>query len=692
MKDKTMKKSSFFIFIIFLFCFFSCSVIAPNRFCKPAQIEHVDTLHEIVISDPYKWMEDINSWKVLRFARTENRKIRRASKKIEKLYREFYEEVAQRQIVTSPDEELYDRPDGEYIYYTRSVDGSTLHYRKKRDSLDMEELMLDEKKELAGKDGFAIESYELSPNQQYIAYILFDENAEKRQLILKHRDSNTKIEFLNVYEFVWVNDSNILYSTDTTPKRRLYMHQLGSPQSTDLLIYEEPDLTSYLIDVELSKSKKYIFVHISNTTSFDETRYIDMEAPHEIKTFTQRENGLCFRVFHDVNDTVFYILTNLNAPNFKIVKTSINHTESDNWIDFMPESDYFIMDVKSTGTHFLLSEYGHGSKKLTLVEKQTGERRRIEFDEMVYDTELVHIDSLKKNIRFKYCSFLTPDTYYDYNYDTNQLTVVFETQVSNFRKDDYRVEYTVIPSYDSYPVPVTIVYNKNTPRDGTAPILTDVYGAEGEVWSTPYFHLNFLTLLDRGFYYVLPDVRGGGGRYSDRHRDGIVLGRKNTAYDMIAVSEFLINEKYTSAGKIHLSGGSAGGLALGMAVNMRPELFGSLVFQSPYLDVMLENTTERDWLEQGNPNIKEELVNILDFSPYNNVKKQTYPAMLFYIGLKDENVHPAGTFKMVTKLKANQIGTAPIFMNTDFKANHFNVQRMIRPNIFILAIHYNILP
>jgi len=690
-----MKKSSFFIFIIFLFCFFSCSEIAQNRFGQPVQFEYADTLHGIVIPDPYKWMEDVNSRKVLRFARAENRKLRRATKKTEKLHREFIEEVARRQIITFPDEELFDRPDGEYIYYTRHKDGSTLHYRKKRDSLEVEELILDENKEFAGKDDFEIESYALSPNQQYIAYILFDENAGEFQMIIKHRESNTRIEFLKVYEFVWVNDSNILYSTysDNDEIRRLYMHQSGMPQSADLLIYEEQDITSYFINVELSKSKKYIFAHISNTTSFHETRYIDMETPHEIKTFTQRENGLCFRVFHDVNDTVFYILTNLNAPNFKIVKTSESHTESDNWIDFMPESDYFILDVKSTGTHFLLSEYGHGSRKLTLVEKQTGERRRIEFDEIVYDTELVHIDTLKKNIRFKYCSFLTPDTYYDYNYDTNQLTVVFETQVNNFRRDDYRVEYTVIPSYDGYPVPVTIVYNVNTPRDGTAPILTDVYGAEGAVWSScPFFHLTFLTLLDRGFYYVLQDVRGGGGRYSDRHRNGIVLGRKNTAYDMIAVSEFLINEKYTSTGKIHLSGGSAGGLALGMAVNMRPELFGSLVFQVPSLDVMLVNKSERDWLEEGNPNIKEEFVNILDFSPYNNVKKQAYPAMLFIIGSKDENVHPAETFKMVAKLKANQTGTAPIFMNTDFEANHFNVQRMIRPMIFILAIHYNIIP
>jgi oligopeptidase B len=220
-----------------------------------------------------------------------------------------------------------------------------------------------------------------------------------------------------------------------------------------------------------------------------------------------------------------------------------------------------------------------------------------------------------------------------------------------------------------------------------------VYGAEGQVWSSlPFFHLPLLTLLDRGFYYVLPDVRGGGGRYSNRHREGIVLGRKNTAYDMIAVSEFLINEKYTSAGKIHLGGGSAGGLALGMAVNMQPGLFGSLVFSVPSLDVMLVNKSERDWLEEGNPNIKEELVNILDFSPYHNVKKQAYPAMMFSIGLKDENVHPAGTFKMVAKLKANQIGTAPIFMNTDFEANHFNVDRILRPHIFILAIHYGMLP
>ena len=221
-----------------------------------------------------------------------------------------------------------------------------------------------------------------------------------------------------------------------------------------------------------------------------------------------------------------------------------------------------------------------------------------------------------------------------------------------------------------------------------------VYGAYGtEV--VPYFNPRLLALLDRGFYSVEPDVRGGGGRYSKRHHDALVFQKKNTAYDMIAASQFLIDEKYTSAGKIHPTGGSAGGIALGMAVNMRPELFGSLAFLSPSLDVMfdIENKDVDEWMEDGNPNIKEEVVNMLDYSPYRNVKKQAYPAMMFMIGLQDENVHPAETFKMVAKLRANQIGAAPIYLSTDFKGNHFTWNKnMIHPSVFKLAIHNNILP
>jgi oligopeptidase B len=224
-----------------------------------------------------------------------------------------------------------------------------------------------------------------------------------------------------------------------------------------------------------------------------------------------------------------------------------------------------------------------------------------------------------------------------------------------------------------------------------------VSGAYGSV-TLPKFYpdLSDFALMDRGFIEVYADVRGGGGVGSQWHIDGSGVHKKNTAHDIIAVAQYLVSEKYTSAGKIHLSGRSGGGLALGMAVNMHPELWGSLSFFVPKLDVLLDLDKDRyqtEWLEVGNPNVKEEFDCMLGWSPYQNVRKQAYPPMWFMIGLNDVNTPPHETFKMVAKLRANRTNAAPIYMSTDLKGSHYrlNYKNMLHPCVFKLAAHYNLL-
>jgi oligopeptidase B len=279
------------------------------------------------------------------------------------------------------------------------------------------------------------------------------------------------------------------------------------------------------------------------------------------------------------------------------------------------------------------------------------------------------------------------------------LTKIFETQVKNYSKDNYQVDQTTVLSGDGYPVPVEIIYNKHTPRDGTAPAHIYVYGAYGfEVYPRRLFDFETLALLDRGFYFVYPVLRGEGGINSKRHNDGIGFQRKNTADDLIAVSQYLINEKYSSAGKIHPGAASAGCIALGMAVNTHPELFGSATFISSKLDVIHELDSAKNknnWQEDGNPHVKEEFEYMLSYSPYQNVKKQAYPPIQFILGLKDTNVPPYETLKMAAKLMDNQTGIAPVYLSTDLVNGHdfapdFNL--ILSPYIFQIAVHNNILP
>jgi len=683
-------------FLFFLLMFFVCSITGQNHSTKLPQIEYADTLFGVVIPDPYHWMEDIHSKEVLKFVRAENKNTRKSIKKTKQLHKDFFKEVEQRQIISRPGRELFDRPAGDYIYYTRYKGLSTQHYRKKRDGSG-EELLLDEKEAVAGKKGFDFMLYKLSPNQQQIAYVIANDASNNTQLRIKyHIHSKTHDEeIFNAISYEWMNDSTIIYAPydkQLDGSDKVYVHRLGTSKNEDQLIYEEQDKT-FIVSVNCSKSRKYMFIETSNAYT-SETHSLEITTGN-LSIIQPRKEGHKYMVSHDAGDTVFFIQTNLNAPNFKIVTANTKNPESKNWADFLPASDYFIESVESAGNHLVVSEYGDGSMKLSLMEKISGNKSTIDIDETTYRASIVYIDTLKKTIRFTYCSNITPDTYYDYDIASKQLTKIFETQVKNYRKDDYQVEYKTILSGDGYPVPVTIIYSKHTALDGTAPAQMDISASYG-IMMLPRFYsdLSQFALLDRGFIYVRADVRGGGGLSSARHRDGTVFHRMNMVYDMFAIAQFLINEKYTSTGKIHLTGRSENGIALGMAANMYPKFWGSLTFIVPKLDVMFD-PDPREWLENGNPNIKEEFEYMLCYSPYQNVKKQTYPPMQFIIGLNDKNVPPYEIFKMVAKLNANQIGQTPIYLSTDFQGDHYRFNHrklMVSPYIFKLAIHNNLLP
>ena len=683
--------------IFFFFLLHPIILFGQNYSDKIHQIEYADSLHGVIITDPYHWMEDIRSREVLKFVKAENRHTQKAIKSTKQLSKDFLKEENERKIITQPRRELFDKPDGEYIYYTQQKSGSTLHYRKKRTAPDSTELLLDEKKALIGKKDFELLSYKLSPNQQKIAYLTGHFFLKDSRMCIKYQISSKTFdeEIINATFYEWINDSTIVYvqyNRQLGVFDKVYIHKLGTPQHTDSLIYEEKDKT-FNVDVSVSYSRKYLFIQTSNAFT-SETYYMDIfENELKMKIITSREDGHNYVVYHDVKDTVFYIKTNLNAPNYKIITTSIHLPEKKNWINFFPESDNFIESVETTGSELIISEYGNGSMKLSLIEKHSGNKKNINvnMDDKTYHASIVYIDTLEKIIRLKYCSYITPDTYYDYDISTEQMTKIFETQVKNYQKSDYIVEYVSVTSHDGFQIPVTIIYNKNTPLDATSSVDIRIYGAYGFT-ALPRFYpsLQHFSFLDKGFIWVIPDLRGGGGLSSKRHREGTVLDRKNSVYDLVAVVQFLIDEKYTSAGKIHAQGSSAGGLTVGMAANIYPEYFASLIFFVPKLDVMFD-TDPIEWLQNGNPNIKEEFDYMLGYSPYQNVKEQAYPAMQFMTGLNDINTPPFETFKMVAKIKSNQTGNAPVFLTTDLKGDHYrlNYKKMIHPYVFKLAIHLN---
>lgn len=681
-----MKKYLLF-FLLFVLCIGLEGQIISKKEC-------VDTLHQIPIYDPYCWMEDINSKDVINYIESENRNTDEAKKKLKRLYKDYLEEEKSYKVGSSKKTFLMEKPEGNYIYYPRRKGLSMLMCRKKRDDHSKEEIVLDMKKAVNNLRNYEVMMFRVTPDGERLGYIVANE--EISDAILRIKKINTPHDYTeelaNVMNFVWMNDSVILYTqydkkNDVTSK--IFKHKSGTPQSSDILLFEEMEKQN-MVDVILSDSKQFAFVEIFHNL-YSEYYYMDIHKNGTLKLIESRKHGHRYKPDHYSGDSVFYILTNKDAPNNKIVTTKIHQPSSEYWADFINESSSRIDRLKFFSNYLVYEERKDGCIGLTLTDKKTKKREPIGFDEKAYAIKLVYIDTLMNRIRLKFCSYITPDTYYDYDIQTRQLIMLYETKIKNYQKENYKVDVVHATTHDGFTIPVTIVYHKDTPRDGSAPAWMNVYGAYGLTYD-PGFTQTALPLLNRGFYWIRADVRGGGGLASRWHVDGTTINKKNSIYDVASIINRLINKKYTSAGKVHLTGNSEGGLVLGMAANMYPDLFGSITLQVPKLDVLHEKD-QKEWLEVGNPNIKEEFDYILTYSPYQNVKKHAYPAMLFITGFHDVNVPCYQSLKMVARLRKENTGKAPIFLNVDMNGNHYRInwKKAFHPHIFKVAVHQNLL-
>ena len=678
-----------------IFCF-SFSVFGQITQQSPAkQVTHVDTLCGKLVLDPYHWMNNKQSNEVLSFININNKAVSDVLNKVNQLDKELSKEREPFYVTTYPNMDIRTIPKGDYIYYEKGKLFSLLHCRKKQDEPNAkEEIIIDERKITKGLKSHYLLGYDISPNQQMVACSVGDEEAGLYRVRLQVIE-NSKIldELLNATKVTWINNQTILYCSynkDSEKNNKVYQHVLGNPQHLDKLMYEDYSNECF-IDIETSASKQYLFVTLFNNF-YTETWYLDIEKSDQLICFEKRKFGHRYFVNHYYGDSVFYVLTNLESPNNKYVKTSINQTASNYWEDVLLENESMLLFVKNTDKYIVVVENRDWSTDISIINKDTGEKNKIIFEEVAHQCQIMFIDEKNKSIRLKYSSHLTPDIYYDYNIESKSLSKIFETQTGKYNKDDYVVELHQVPTKDSVKIPMIMIYNRNTIRDIHTPIQLTVYGAYGHQLP-PTYNPDVFPLLDRGFCYVQGDVRGGGGVGSQWHMEGTVLKKKNSAYDVISIAQYLISQKYTSQGKIFASAVSDGGLALGMAVNMFPDLFGGVYFHVGKFDVLFDKD-QHEWLEHGNPNIEEQCNYMLTYSPYQNIKNQSYPAMLFHTGYLDTNVPCYETLKMAARLQANQTNSNPILLNTDMEGNHAirsGKTKMMGTRLFFLSLFYKLL-
>jgi oligopeptidase B len=457
---------------------------------------------------------------------------------------------------------------------------------------------------------------------------------------------------------------------------QVWRHVLGTDPSTDVLIYEEKDNRHY-ISVGRSKSDKYIFINSELSEQQSEARFLDAADPNgEFTVFHPRTMGLVYDIDHYQDK--FYIRTNLDAQNFRLMESPLDKTSKENWKEVIPHRpDVLLASFSIFRDHLVLAERKQGLMNLRVINQKDKAEHYIKFDEPAYDAAInINPDFNTNVLRFSYESMITPSSIYDYNMDTKEKELKKQQEIlGGFSKDNYTTERIFATARDGVKVPVSIVYKKGMQKDGSNPLLLYAYGSYGASMDAS-FDRDVISLLNRGFVYAIAHIRGGQEMGRQWYEDGRMMKKKNSFTDFIDCGEFLIKENYTSKGHLYAMGGSAGGLLMGAVVNMAPGLWNGVVADVPFVDVVTTMSdpdiplTTGEYLEWGNPANKEEYLYMKSYSPIDNVEKKEYPNLLVLTGLHDSQVQYFEPAKWVAKLRELNTGNNIILLHTNMSAGH----------------------
>jgi oligopeptidase B len=650
------------------------------------RVDHVTSVHGDTLHDDYFWMRDKQNPEVAAYLEAENAYadalMAPTSSLQAKLYKELVSHIKETD-VSAP----YKQAD--YLYYSRTEAGQQYPiYCRKHLKLDApEEVILDQNQLAIGEKFMALGAFNVSDDARYLAYST--DNTGFRQYTLHIKDLNTGKVFAEsvpkTNSIAWANDNRTLfYVIEDSAKRpyRLYRHTLGTDTAKDTLVYEEAD-EKFTIGVGKGRSKRFIYLEIgSHTTS--EVRYALADQPAgEWQLIAPRVHDQEYYV--DDQGDHFFIRSNKDGRNFEVLTAPVVTPSRENWKPFIPHRDNVMIEDVSTFADFIaLSERENGLQNIRLLDTRNGFGKAFRADMRIAFPEPVYAASVSTNrewnthvLRYNYQSPITPSSVYDYDLNTKTSTLIKQNEVpGGFDRANYAVERIFAPAKDGVKVPVSVIYRKGVPHDGTAPLYLYGYGSYGI--SIPLgFNANRLALLDRGVVVALAHIRGGGDLGKPWHDDGKMMRKMNTFTDFIACAEYLIANKYADPKRIAIEGRSAGGLLMGAVTNMRPDLWKAVLTGVPFVDVM--NTmldaslplTVGEYEEWGNPNEKPAFDYMKQYSPYDNVKKTNYPTILVKTSFNDSQVMYWEPAKYVAKMRAlNADAKNPIIFKTNMAAGH----------------------
>jgi len=642
-------------------------VMTQNEFPNPpvaAKIPQTFTNHGYQRVDEYYWLKDKTKPETIAYLKAENAYADTVMAATKDLQKTLFDEMKGR--IKEEDQSVPVLNNG-YYYYSREEKGKQYSVNcRKKGSLDAaEEIVFDENKMAEGKNAFIFGGFDMSDDNTIAAYVS-NTTGSYAEFELRFKDLRTGKDLPDVIarmggSFAWAtDDKTVFYSVPNKALRshRIYKHQLGST-AKDVLVYEEKD-ELFNCYVGRSKTKKIIAIGSSSFTS-SETRMIPADQPNAaFQLFLPRQKDIQYGI--DDHPNAYYVTwkdpQNKNQKVYEVPKQG--YEDRSKWKEIIPHDPKVKLEGISVFEKFMVvTARNNGLLEMRVRELATGNTKTINFPEPVYTAYPGNTPEFTSTtFRYGYTSLNRPSTTYDYDMLTNKSTKLKEREVpSGFNPDDYEVKRLWATAKDGVKVPMAVVYKKGMDLDGSNPCLLYSYGSYGYATDAG-FDANVFSLVNRGFVYVLAQIRGGSDLGEQWYEDGKLDKKMNTFTDFIACAEHLVKEKYTSSEKLAINGGSAGGLLMGAVTNLRPDLFKVVVADVPFVDVintMLDPDlplTTQEYEQWGNPNVKKDYDYMMTYSPYDNIKKANYPNILATGGLNDSQVGFHEPAKWVAKLRA----------------------------------------
>ncbi len=657
---------------------FAQQALPPAATKKPTELK----AHGEVRVDEYYWMNNRNDPAVIEWLNAENAYTAAMLEPTVGLQKKIAGELESR---IPQDDQSVAWPDRGYLWYSRIRKGQqyNVHLRRPVGSDESAEVVVVDVNEIARGHAYcSLAGLSCCTNGQTVAWAV--DTVGRRKYTIQFRDMESGAMLPDQIADVtgnieWAEDNQTIFYTRQDPEtlrsHQVYAHRLGTDPASDRLVYEETDV-EFDVSIHGTRSRRYLVIDSTQTLS-SESRVIDAFRPEsEPVVFLPREKNHEYAIDH-IGEK-FYIRTNWEAPNFRVMETDRPAIDRSGWIETVPhQADVFLDGFELLDDWLVLSQHENGLPRIRYRKWDQSEFSSLDFGEPCYEASLtVTTRTAGNQLRYEFSSLRTPSSVFDYDMKTGGKSLLKQQEVlGGFDTANYVTERLWATAGDGTRVPVALLRHRDTPVDGTAPLLLYAYGSYGSS-ETDDFSATVLSLVDRGFMYAVAHIRGGQEMGRAWYEDGKLLKKTNTFTDFIDCARFLVAERYADPKRMYAMGGSAGGLLMGAVSNMAPELFHGIIAEVPFVDVittMLDDSiplTTSEYDEWGNPNEREYYDYMLSYSPYDNVRALNYPNLLVTTGLHDSQVQYWEPAKWVARLREKKTGNNLLLLHTNMDAGH----------------------